>query len=123
MVVNYLLDTNAVLYFLAGRLTQPLPNGTFYLSVISEIELLSYPVLDANNELHIKAFLADIEIIELNQAIKQQAIQLRRAQRLKLPDALIAATAMTLNATLLTNDGHLLKVPGLTAESLSLITN
>ena len=43
--MNIVLDTNAVLYFLAGRLAEPLPQANFYVSVITEIELLSYPLL------------------------------------------------------------------------------
>lgn len=37
------LDTNVVLYFLGGRLVNPLPSGQYFISVITEIELLSYP--------------------------------------------------------------------------------
>lgn len=122
MVVKYVLDTNAVLYFLAGRLAQPLPQAEFYVSVISEIELLSYPLIEPGDESKIKAFLADVKLVDLNEAIKIQAIQTRRLQRLKLPDALIAATAMILNATLLTNDVQLLKIPNLSAQSLALQT-
>ncbi len=43
--MNIVLDTNAVLYFLGGRLAEPLPQANFYVSVITEIELLSYPLL------------------------------------------------------------------------------
>lgn len=38
-----LIDTNVVLYFLGGRLVNPLPSGQYFISVITEIELLSYP--------------------------------------------------------------------------------
>lgn len=34
--MKIVLDTNAVLYFLGGRLTEPLPDGDFYISVITE---------------------------------------------------------------------------------------
>lgn len=40
-----LLDTNIVLYFLGGKLANPLPSGQYFVSVITEIELLSYPSL------------------------------------------------------------------------------
>ncbi|PHM10709.1 PIN domain nuclease, partial [Nostoc sp. 'Peltigera malacea cyanobiont' DB3992] len=40
-----LLDTNVVLYFLGGRLVNPLPSGEYFISVITEIELLSDPSL------------------------------------------------------------------------------
>ncbi|MFA5920045.1 MAG: hypothetical protein WC856_01990 [Methylococcaceae bacterium] len=41
--MSIVLDTNAVFYFLAGHLAEPLPQADFYVSVITEIELLSYP--------------------------------------------------------------------------------
>jgi len=41
--MSIVLDTNAVLYLLAGHLAEPLPQADFYVSVITEIELLSYP--------------------------------------------------------------------------------
>jgi len=45
---------------------------------------------------------------------------LRREQRLKLPDALIAATALTRDAVLLTNDRQLVNLPGLQCQTLKL---
>jgi predicted nucleic acid-binding protein len=78
MDVKIVLDTNAVLYFLGGRLAEPLPDADFYISVITEIELLSYPLLSNEEETAICDFLADVTIIELNQAIKQSAISLRQ---------------------------------------------
>lgn len=39
------LDTNIVLYLLGGRLANPLPKAQYFISVITEMELLSYPNL------------------------------------------------------------------------------
>lgn len=39
------LDTNIALYYLGGRLTTPLPSGLYHASIITEMELLSYPNL------------------------------------------------------------------------------
>lgn len=104
MGMSIVLDTNAALYFLAGRLAEPLPQADFYVSVITEIELLSYPLLKMEDETAIRAFLNDVTIIDLTETIKQSAIAFRRQYRLKLPDALILATAHSLNAELFTND-------------------
>lgn len=46
MALNRVLDTNAVLYLLGGRLAEPLPEGRYFASVMTEMELLSYPLLD-----------------------------------------------------------------------------
>lgn len=42
---RYVLDTNVALYFLSGRLVNSLPVGQFYLSLISEIEMLSFSAI------------------------------------------------------------------------------
>jgi predicted nucleic acid-binding protein len=117
---RFLLDTNAVLYLLGGRLAQPLPDGSYCLSVISELELLAYPDLTPSEEAHIKAFLQDITIVELNSTVKSHAIDLRKQYRLKLPDALIVATALACNATLLTNDQRLLTLAVTPTQILAL---
>jgi predicted nucleic acid-binding protein len=58
--------------------------------------------------------------IELNEQVRGTAIALRRAQRVKLPDAIVVATALTLNCELITNDQQLSKVQGLRCRSLAL---
>lgn len=92
----------------------------FYVSVITEIELLSYPLLTAEEENAIHDFLADVTIEDLTQSIKHAAIALRQQYRFKLPDALIVATAQCLNADLLTNDIKLLKIEALSTKPLRL---
>ena len=117
---RFLLDTNAVLYLLGGRTAQALPDGSYFLSVISELELLAYPALTPREDAQINAFLQDITIVELNNAVKSHAIELRKHHGLKLPDAIIAATAITLQATVLTNDQRLLSLATITTQRLAL---
>jgi len=99
---RYLLDTNIVIAALNQRLI--LPSGSYYVSVITEIELLSFAAITKNDENQIKQFLSDISVIELIPEIKQQTIRLRRLSKVKLPDAIICATAIIKSATLVTND-------------------
>lgn len=120
MGMNIVLDTNAVLYFLAGRLVDPLPLADYYISVITEIELLSYPLLNKDEETEIIAFLNDVTVLDLTKDVKKSAIYFRRHYRLKLPDALIVATAYSLKATLFTNDIKLLNIAELQVQGLIL---
>lgn len=120
MGMNIVLDTNAVLYFLAGRLVDPLPLADYYISVITEIELLSYPLLNKDEETEIIAFLNDVTVLDLTKDVKKSAIYFRRHYRLKLPDALIVATAYSLKATLFTNDINLLNIAELQVQGLVL---
>lgn len=89
-----LLDTNVVLYLLGGRLAEPLPVGQFALPVISEMELLAWPSLDPAAEENVQNFLDSTTILELTPEIRRVAVRLRRLENMKLPDAIICATAI-----------------------------
>lgn len=115
-----LLDTNAALYLLGGRLGEPLPEDRYAVSFITEMELLSYPHLLAGEEAKVRAFLASVEVCELSQGAKAAAIGLRREHGLKLPDAIICATAMERGATLRSNDQKFASVPGLRCRQMAL---
>ncbi|MBF0340088.1 MAG: type II toxin-antitoxin system VapC family toxin [Magnetococcales bacterium] len=120
MVVNHVLDTNIILSLLGGELAEPLPIRRYFASTITEMELLSYPSLSQPEESKIRALLHDINVVDMDPDIKEQAIRLRRHQGLKLPDAIIAATALSLDGVLLTNDQRMARVPGLQCQSLPL---
>ncbi|GHU46546.1 hypothetical protein FACS1894200_00300 [Spirochaetia bacterium] len=66
----------------------------------------------------VQALLSKFTIVPLNDEIKNLAIEIRRAgsPRPKLPDAIVAATAVALEVTLVSADENLLKLvwPGLT---------
>jgi predicted nucleic acid-binding protein len=121
VAVSYVLDTNVLLYHLGGRLSEPLPDGPLHASVVSEIELLSYPGLTVSDELVIEAMLRKLVIVELEPLIKRGAIMIRRQHRLKLPDAVIGATARFLSAMLITNDLDFEKVSSLRTQRVSLL--
>jgi hypothetical protein len=55
-VARLVLDTNIILYFLGGRLADPLPAGAYAISVISELELLAYPGLISSEEQRVRDF-------------------------------------------------------------------
>ncbi len=117
----FLLDTNVVLYLIGNRLVDPLPVGQFSISIITEIELLSYSNLSLDEEEKIRSFLSQVTVAPIEILVKEQTIALRKQYRIKLPDAIIAATATALKAILLTNDGGLLNLPGVHAESVAIM--
>jgi predicted nucleic acid-binding protein len=57
MAVKRLLDTNVALYLLGGRLADPLRPAEYHVSVVTEMELLSYAGLDEASEQRIRDFL------------------------------------------------------------------
>ena len=71
-----------------------MPDGDYFVSVITEMELLSYPTLDSAAESQIRSFLSEVTVVGLTRPVIDLAIRLRREQALKLPDAVIAATAL-----------------------------
>jgi predicted nucleic acid-binding protein len=116
-----LLDTNVALYLLGGRLAQPLPIGSYGVSVITEMELLAWPSLTTQEEKRVREFLGELLICELTPSIRARAVQLRREQHLKLPDAIVCATAIEFGVQLWTNDTTLARVPGLSCRDVSLV--
>ncbi len=99
-----LLDTNVALYLLGGRLAAPLPAGDYGVSVITEMELLAWPSLTPQEEEKVRAFLAKLTTCDLTPSVRARAVALRRQQHLKLPDAIICATALEFGVELWTND-------------------
>ena len=105
----YLLDTNAVIYYFKGmqkavavfKLIED-ANEEVNLSVITKIELLSF---DNEDELkNIDRLLVISRIFSLDDEIVDKTIEVRRKYKLKLPDAIIAATAMINNLILVTHN-------------------
>jgi predicted nucleic acid-binding protein len=101
MGTRFLLDTNSVVYYL---------NGTFpisvkktldsililesNISVISQIELLGWiPPIGVSTQ-PIESFVDASIILQLTPDVVQQTINIRRTRKIKLPDAIIAATAL-----------------------------
>ena len=114
---SLIIDTNIALYLLDGDKTlyYVLDGKTVYLSFVSELELLSYPGLTKSEELLVNQFIEDCIVIDANREIKNREIKnrtinLRRKYHLKLPDAIIAATADYLKQPLLTADNDFKKV-------------
>jgi predicted nucleic acid-binding protein len=103
---RYLLDTNAVLYILAGdkTLADFLFEEDLYLSVISEMELLSYKEITDIEKRSIKKFLSELTITGIDDKIKETTITVKQSSNLKLPDSIIAATSISLKLPLVTSD-------------------
>jgi len=91
-----------------------------FISVITEMELLSFHAISPVEEAAIMAFLEEVTVIPLNDAVKQKTIAFRRVTNCKLPDSIIAATALLLDAEVVTEDGKLLNVtfPGFRVVSM-----
>jgi len=74
----------------------------FGISIITKIELTSYPNLTEEELLKIEEFLKEFIIIPVDENIASICSYLRRKYKMKLGDAIIAATAIYYNSSLLT---------------------
>jgi predicted nucleic acid-binding protein len=92
---NILLDTNAIIAVLDGHpvAKEIINHNILHISFITELESLSYQKLTSEDRYLIRNFLDECILLELNTEIKKVTIDLRIKYKLKLPDAIIAATA------------------------------
>jgi len=87
-----------------------LPSQNYLISVITEMELLSYSGLNDFEENNIKSLLTHFNIVGISHDIKTKTIEIRKKYKLKLPDSIIVATAIVEHAILVTADKQLLKI-------------
>ncbi len=117
---QYLIANNVISSYFSGKYSlsgqifmaqifDEIPN----ISIITEIEALSWINSDKNKEAIIKEFIKDSNVFNLNSEIKAQTIKIRRSKKIKTPDAIIAATAIVNNLILITNDSDFQKIQNL----------
>lgn len=100
MGTQYLIDSNAIIDYLSGKLPS---NGMTFMdgvvnavpkvSVITKIEVLGFNAPPADYQL-LTEFMDDSDILELTGPVADQTIELRKQFKIKLPDAIIAATGL-----------------------------
>ena len=112
MGINYLWDTNTVIYFLQGllpeeaeiRLENIMQQSMPAISVITEIELLCWKTASDKDIKILEKFINKAFLFELETETKRKTAEIRKKSGLKLPDAIIAATAIVNNLQLITRD-------------------
>ena len=116
---RYLLDTNAIIQLIDGNveIEKALNRADFVaMSVISEFEYLSYDGLSEKDIVEYNLFRTCTNVFSVpsdDHIFSQLVIKARREYGMKLPDAIIAATARANGLTVLTADEHFkrLKAP------------
>ncbi len=108
--MNYLFDTNALIYLLKGK-SKPLPitdEDNIIISFITKIELLSHNSAP-EEEKNINKILDNCSMILIDDDLINKTVDIRKIFGLKLPDSIIAATALRENATLISSDTQIIK--------------
>ena len=108
---KYLIDNNVISNFFSGQYPKPALNFVSKvfdevptISVITEIEALSWITKDKNKESIVTDFVSDSVILGIDRNVVNRCVELRRTKKIKTPDAIIAATAMVHNLILITSD-------------------
>ena len=106
---QYLMDSNTVINFFNSKLN---PKGRNfiasldpYISVITQIELLSNKNIPSNEWDELQRFIQIATIYKPDSNIVEQTIILRQQHKIKIPDAIIAATAFLNELSLITRNG------------------
>ena len=117
---EYLMDTNVISGYFSetlsesaldflGEVIDNIPN----LSVITEIEALSWINEDKNKERILREFIGDSTILGVTPQVVRECVSIRRSRKIKTPDAIIAATAIVNNLILISSDANFEGVQGL----------
>ncbi len=116
---QYLIDTNVISeYFSASlpvtgmALLDKVINSIPNISIITQIELLCWRTDNITEQKVIK-FIKDSLILDINNDIVTHCVDLKRNKKIKTPDAIIAATAISHKLTLITSDTDFNNIPDL----------
>lgn len=109
--VKAVFDTNILVDYLKGVRAAKEELEKYRVRQISIITFIEVMVgaKNATEESAIRGFLATFEVLELSAEIAQEAISLRKELRLKIPDAIVYATARTQGCILVSRNSKELK--------------
>ena len=103
-----LLDSNIIIYLSKREVPLSFLDqfDEHFISVITYMEVLGYQFRNPKEEEFIREMIEVFRILFIDQKVADMAIEIRRKCRIKLPDAIIAATAKALNLCLVTRNIH-----------------
>jgi predicted nucleic acid-binding protein len=113
--ISILIDTNIAIALLNGdrAIAEMIEEKDVRISFITELELLCKPGLKASEKIDIQSFIDDCTVLEMNSSIKEITISIKQSGKIKLPDAIIAATSIYWNLPFFTRDEDFKNVSGL----------
>ena len=107
---QYLIDTNIVSDYLSCAISD---TGLKYMddiidsvpniSIISKIELLSWRCSHAT-ELKVLDFVNECNVLNISDEVVRYCVVLRKSKKIKTPDAIIAATALSKGYAIITHN-------------------
>jgi len=112
MIEPYVLDSNIIIYYLNDVLNElakqqfknVVKTGNAHISIITHIEVLFWHRYTEKSKENTERLLRKITKHPLDEYIVNSSIQLRQTFPIKVPDAIIAATALYLEMPLMTRN-------------------
>jgi predicted nucleic acid-binding protein len=104
--VNAVVDTNILIDYLNGSPKAQHELNSFekiHLSIVSWMEIL-VGAAEGDEESEIREFLRRFEVHPVHEGIAERAVAIRRREKIRLPDAIIWATAQHLGFLLVTRN-------------------
>lgn len=112
----FTLDSNIVIGYLNGddKIARQLANWRnnkvpLFISVITEIEVLSHPKLRPEEITKIKRFIREFTAVPVDHQVGEIAAAIRRKTKISVGDSLVVATAILTHSSLVTQDKELIR--------------
>ena len=107
----YLVDTNILIYCFNNDIPmdsvdkiEEIFSQHFNISIITKMEFLGFRGHNENSFKQAKSFIMNANAIGLDDVISDRVVDIRRSHNIKLPDAIIAATAIENDLILVTRN-------------------
>ncbi|MGD9625936.1 MAG: type II toxin-antitoxin system VapC family toxin [Arcobacter sp.] len=122
-MVMVFLDSNTIIYLSKGfvEVDEIFTDGEECgISIITYMEVLGYEFETSKEKAIIEELLSYMNIVYIDEAIAKKVIQIKQKNKIKLPDAIICATTMIHNGTLITNDVRLQNIKNLKVKIIGM---
>lgn len=118
---NFFVDTNFLIYLLNGNpAVNPYLGNNYFISEITEMEMLGVKKISTATLKVRKALLDNCYLINFNSEIKKIAIEIKQKVQIKLPDAIVAASAIHIGLPIITADKGFKNIPELNLISIAI---
>jgi toxin FitB len=108
---RFLIDTNVIIYYLNDEIPAnhesallEIFQNSFNISTITHIEVLGWHLLDDDKRAEAEEFMENANTLFVDEVIQKKTIELKKRKRMKTPDAIIGATAIVYDLTLVTRN-------------------
>ena len=104
---SLVVDSNIIIYLSKNQISFDdvfSKHDFFYLSIITYIEVLGFNFSSENEKMLVNKFLSNFKILDVTHGLAERVIEIRKNRKIKLPDAIILATAQVTESDLMTKN-------------------